>query len=373
MDFTLCLTHACNLRCAYCYAGAKSSRSMTWETARRAIDFSFDQTLRHALPGHAPSSQMGFFGGEPLLQWPLLQRATRYAVSEAQRLGIALVKTVTTNMTLLDEAKASWLNEQGFYLGLSLDGNAAMHNTLRRYRNGRGSHAACARALAFFKTPEGAPPFRAEVIMVPDPRNVQHVAESVEWLVGQGVLNISLNPNFYTEWPKAALAAWRDAYEKVGDLYQARYRAGAPVKVNVIDGKIRVHLKEGYEACDRCGFGEREAAVAPSGNLYPCERVVGDDSHEELRIGNVFEGFDPVRRLRILARRGNTVAECQACGLRARCMNWCCCINHATTGAIDQVAGIVCFHERLAIAVADRVAAALFRESNPAFLSNFYK
>ena len=33
---------------------------------------------------------------------------------------------------------------------------------------------------------------------------------------------------------------------------------------------------------------------------------------------------------------------------------------------------MVCFHERAAIAVADRVAAALFAEGNAAFLQRFY-
>ena len=34
----LTVTHACNLRCGYCYAGAKSSRTMDPSVGRRAID-----------------------------------------------------------------------------------------------------------------------------------------------------------------------------------------------------------------------------------------------------------------------------------------------------------------------------------------------
>lgn len=369
MDFTLCLTHACNLRCAYCYAGRKFASAMTWDVAKRAVDFSLGQAVRRAaLSGQAPVSQLGFFGGEPLLEWPLLQRATDYAAKESERLGIRLKKTLTTNMTLLDGGKAAWLKAHDFFLGLSLDGNAAMHDTLRRFRNGRGSHAACVRALDFYRGPDAS----AEVIVVVDPRNIGHLADSVAWLLEMDIRRISLNPNFYTAWSKTALAAWKKAYNRVGDLYLERYRAGAPVRINVFDGKIRVHLQEGYAPCDRCGFGEKEIAVAPSGNIYPCERVVGDDTGVELRIGDVFKGFDPERRGRILARRGNTVEDCATCGLRDRCMNWCCCINHATTGAIDRVDGRVCFHERMTIAAADRVAAVLYAESNPAFLAAFY-
>jgi len=72
-------------------------------------------------------------------------------------------------------------------------------------------------------------------------------------------------------------------------------------------------------------------------------------------------------------KRGNRDEECGACDLRKRCMNWCGCINYATTGAINSVAGVVCFHEQLAIRVADRIAQVLFAERNPHFLTRFYR
>jgi uncharacterized protein len=369
MDFTLCLTHDCNLRCAYCYAGAKSPRRMSWETARQAIDFCFAQTLHHAsLTGAPPKAQLGYFGGEPLLEWALLQRSADYAADQAAGSGISLRKTVTTNMVLLDEAKRDWLLRNGFYLGLSLDGNAAMHDSLRKWPDGRGSHAAAAQALRLFR---GADPC-GEVIMVVDPRNVAHLADSVAWLLQADIRNIALNSNFYIEWPEPALDAWRTGCERAADLYIDMYRRAIPVRLNVIDGKIQARIKGGYDACDRCGFGEREIAIAASGTMYPCERLVVDDSNKAMQIGNVFDGFDSARRQEVLACRGNREPECEGCPVRDRCMNWCGCINYATTGAANRVGGLVCYHERMVIAVADRVGATLFAERNPAFLSKFY-
>jgi uncharacterized protein len=357
------------LRCDYCYAGRKFAQRMPWEIAKQAVDFCLARTLENArLRAVEPRVQLGYFGGEPLLEWDLLRQSAEYTAGESQRLGIALKKTVTTNLTLLDEAKHAWLAEQGFYIGLSLDGNAAMHNTLRKFPDGTGSHAKCAQALRFFKGEVG----RGEVIVVVDPRNVAHLADSLDWLVAEDIRQISLNPNFYIEWPKPALRLLERGYEKAGDIYLAAYRKLLALKINVIDGKIRAHLKEGYAACDKCSFGDNELAIAASGNIYPCERIVGDDTNTELRIGNVCSGFDADRRAKIIACRGNTNVECRACPVRERCMNWCSCINYATTGAINRVAGIVCRHERLSIRVADRVGAALYAESNPLFLAKFY-
>ena len=83
-------------------------------------------------------------------------------------------------------------------------------------------------------------------------------------------------------------------------------------------------------------------------------------------------GFDEPKRANVLKKRGNVDTECIGCEFRPRCMNWCCCINYALTGAIDETDGIVCFHERTAIKVADRVGSLLFEEKNPAFLNRFY-
>jgi len=185
-------------------------------------------------------------------------------------------------------------------------------------------------------------------------------------------MRIAINPNFYTDWPEQALEQWQATFQAIGKFYIARYRDNRALAINFIDGKIITRLKDGFEACDHCSFGEREIAVAPSGNIYPCERLVADDRHMEMCIGTVFDGFYEDKRRRILQKRGNVNAECSACAIRHRCMNWCCCINYAMTGAIDATDGILCFHERSAIAVADQVAETLYNESNPSFLSRFY-
>jgi len=366
MDFTLCLTHDCNQRCRYCYAGRKFKKRMSWRTAKHAVDFAVDYTVQR-LPPHR--IQLGFFGGEPILEWEMIPRATEYLERRADEHDIALKKTLTTNATLLGRERADYLAGHDFYVGLSIDGNKRMHDRTRRFRNGHSSHARCSRALDFYRGPEA----RAEVIITVDPDNVEFLGESVRWLSDQDVCSISLNPNFYTKWPETSRAMWRQGYEEAADVYVENFRRPRYFRVNFIDGKIKTRLEQGYRKCDRCSFGETEIAVAPSGNIYPCERLVAEDESEEMRIGNVFDGFDEEKRLELLKKRGGSNPECGECVLRERCMHWCGCINYATTGAIDKVHEVVCFHEQLTIEVADRVAATLYDESNPYFLAKFYE
>lgn len=361
MDLSLALTHDCNLACHYCYAGAKRGDQMSWATAQAALEFAFSFA--------APELQLGFFGGEPLLAWERLTQATELAESMATRAGRMLKKTVTTNATLLTAERVAWLHAHHFYPAVSIDGNRAMHDSTRPFADGRSSHDACRRglALARHQFPD------LELIVVPDPRNIQHLAASVRWLVEvEKVRRVSLNPNFYATWDDAALATWHQAYTAIADFYLERHRAGTPFALNVLDGKIITRLKNGFACQDKCNFGEREIAVAPSGRLYPCERLIGDDRNDEICIGDVYHGFAEPKRQAILQRRGNVNSECLTCGYRARCMNWCCCINYTLTGAIDRTGSSVCFHEKLAIDEADRVATQLFTERNPAFLERFY-
>ena len=60
------VTKRCNLRCTYCHAeGGASSEDMSIETAGRVLQYLFD--VRNN------SVTLEFQGGEPLLNWPVVQ------------------------------------------------------------------------------------------------------------------------------------------------------------------------------------------------------------------------------------------------------------------------------------------------------------
>jgi sulfatase maturation enzyme AslB (radical SAM superfamily) len=107
------LTASCNLRCSYCYQNAKQGRRMEWDTLREAIDI--------LLRSNPPDVDVLFYGGEPLLELPLIRRAVAYA-AEARPAGKRVRYVLYTNGMLLDEETASFLAEQRFETQLSFDG-----------------------------------------------------------------------------------------------------------------------------------------------------------------------------------------------------------------------------------------------------------
>jgi uncharacterized protein len=333
---------------------------MPREVAERAIDF--------ALSIRANDVRMDFFGGEPLMEWDLLRHCTGYAERAAARAGVRLTKKLTTNGTLLTPERVGWLRRHGFAPDISVDGDRAMHDVTRPARGGGSSFDAVERGVELLL--EAFPD--ASVVVVPDPSNVALLAEGVRFLVEEkGARRVVVNPNLYAEWPEGAREEWRDAYERIADLFVERYRAGRPVFVNVIDGKIAARLLRDFDGCELCRFAAREMAVAPSGRIYPCDRMVGDDVGGETCIGDVSRGLDEARRDALLAPLDLSGLGCGACPVKPRCMNWCRAVNHATTGSTRTPGEVVCFHERMSAAVADQAGGLLVEDGNLAFVERF--
>ena len=90
---TLMVNHACNLRCAYCYTGAKFHSPM-----QQAIgEIAMDRAMRTVV--EAGILELGFFGGEPLLESTMIAHWMRYAGSRAAERRQRVRFSMTTNGT----------------------------------------------------------------------------------------------------------------------------------------------------------------------------------------------------------------------------------------------------------------------------------
>lgn len=361
---TLCLTHDCTLRCRYCYAGRKYAHAMTRETAEAAIELGLQEAADRSC-----GLDIAFFGGEPLMEWELLQHCHSYLSTRAAEMSITVRYGITTNGTLLSQDKLEWMAERNYLIGLSLDGSPAMHDTNRRFADGRGSHAAVREALERIIS---IPTLRSKVICVVNPANHLYLREGVRWLSKHYGGEIGLNFDYWSEWTDEQFDSLTQELEgMVSDLTDT-YRNGQPVRLEAIDGKIRSHLYEGAGFCNHCHIGEQEIAVSVDGKLFPCSRMVGVGDEPEITFGDVRSGIDRSRQHYYIATRGNATPECRICTLRHRCTNTCGCTNYAGTGTINQVSPFLCNLQQTLIRLADSMAETLYQEKNSAFMNKFY-
>lgn len=114
-EIHLVLTASCNLACSYCYQNAKWGGRMSWETLSSAVDL--------LLTSDEPQVTLTFYGGEPLLEFELVERAVE-CVEARCRPEQSVKYAIVTNGILMGEREARFLAEHRFETTLSFDGTA---------------------------------------------------------------------------------------------------------------------------------------------------------------------------------------------------------------------------------------------------------
>lgn len=138
-SIVLQVTQNCNLRCEYCvYSGGYYNRShlnknMSFDICKKAIDFLIEHSADE------PHLNIGFYGGEPLLQFPLIQKCIDYAEQNIQ--NKILTFSMTTNATLLTKSMFQYFIKHNVTLTISFDGPKEAHDKYRKFANSiKGSH-----------------------------------------------------------------------------------------------------------------------------------------------------------------------------------------------------------------------------------------
>lgn len=363
MKATLNLTHRCNLACRYCYAGKEEQRDMSTTTAQRAVDFVL------AIAPVTSEVSIGFAGGEPLLCFDLMKETIHYIREREKRTGKPVALSVTSNGTLLTEPILDFFRAEGVRLCISIDGRANVHNLNRRYPDGRGTFGDVVRSLRLANGRLD----NLQVNAVFGPDTMGSLLDSVSFFSQLGVSAIHLNPNIRASYDKDIYPELHAVYMQLAERYIQDYQRGQETAINLIDNKIIVFLKGGYGSTDKCGMGETEWGFAPSGNIYPCERLIGEDAGGPHCLGDVHAGLDMARRCSLLEKRGNHTEDCKSCNLQRYCMNWCGCTNYHMTGHTDLVSQFLCESEKAMIQAANHVLTTLSESNNELFFDHFMK
>ncbi len=337
---TLQLTQQCNFRCKYCvYSEEENVRqrshsdgTMSFETAKKAVDFLWEHSV------DSESVSIGFYGGEPLLQFPLVQKIVKY--SKKRFCGKELIFSMTTNGSLLNKEIMLFLEENDVSLLISLDGPQKINDKNRVFRNGRGTFDVVARNLELMKKEYPNYWKKIQISMVVDTDN--DLDEMGEIVSALGIEAECLKPSLidweYDDVPEivsdkyyckqeyhrflAYLAHWnRYPMKKVSPILQA-------VVENAIDNMEQVLQKAPLLTYDipsgPCIPGQLRLLVDIKGNLYPCERV--SETSAIAHIGSLNQGFDIEKVSRFL-NAGRVTSDvciycwcfrfCNQCGKRA--------------------------------------------------------
>lgn len=314
MACTIDVTENCNLACTYCFTCGHRRKRLPEDMGKQIIDF-FDD---HKDP-NADHYEITFWGGEPLLEFKLIKRLTRYA---EKLIGPKVIFGGTTNGILLNEEKLKFLRDHKGKMMISVDGNKEVHDKYRIYPNGKGSWDDVIRkiklALRFW------PDLRLRISLTPElaPTLVEDMRYFYEDI---GVNWMAFSPVFELDWTDEDIDILGDQYQELRE-----YLGKHP-------NKFCKHVTDpgrGIWQQYPCGAGRSYVGFSLDGKIWPCHRFnKHNDDPNEMSIGDIWNGFNE-KRQQFLDYPDKRKEQCGDCEYYKFCAGGCYAVHYDVCGDI---------------------------------------
>ncbi len=321
------VTNQCNLACTYCYEygedkivdteNGRQPKFMSEETARDSVEF----MLREA--GDNPTAHMTFFGGETLMNFPVLRATIDYARRRAAEVGKTVDFSLTTNATLLRPDVIEFLAEHRVGVTISIDGPEEMQDKFRVFKNGLGSYDVAAPKIKALLARHRSRPIGARVTLTRQTLDVtkiyRHLTDDMGfWEVGFAPVTTASGRDYAIGDGgfDVLLAQFRALADEYRDAALANRHHGFS---NVRETLQEIH--QGHAKAYPCGAGIGLMGVATDGAVALCHRFAGSDEH---RLGDVRGGVSRERQQEFLDT--HHIAEktdCRTCWARPICAGGC--------------------------------------------------
>jgi uncharacterized protein len=315
----------CNLDCRYCYYLKK--RDLYPRTAQFRMT---DELLERYIVQHieACPKELIFFawhGGEPTVLGLDYFRRIVELQRRHQPLGRHIRNGIQTNGTLLDEQWCRFLAQEGFYVGLSLDGPQALHDQYRVAKGGKTTHKQVLHAFRLLQRHRVS----CDILCVVHRHNVRHPTAVYRFFRDLGADYMQFLPLVArsTDGGVSDETVPADAYGAfLCTVFNEwiRHDVGR-VGVQNFDEAIRPFLGMEHALCvlrEACGD---VVVIEHNGDLYSCDHFV-DPAH---RIGNIRDRTladmleSPAQREFGNRKRDTLPRYCRECEMLAWCNGGC--------------------------------------------------
>lgn len=340
----LCLhvAHDCNLMCEYCFASKGSYKVaknlMPVDIAFKAVDFLISNS------GKRKNVEIDFFGGEPLLNFDVIEKTVEYGRKVEELTGKSIHFTITTNGVLLDDEKIKYINDNMDNVVISIDGRKEVHDAIRYDAARNGTYDRILKgARKLVQERNGKSYFIRGTFTAKNldfSKDVFHLADlgfdeiSVEPVVGAG-------EDFHIR--KEHVQEILKEYEQMAYTYIERIKQGKPFRfyhfnINLYNGPCL------YKRITACGAGTEYFAVTPEGDLYPCHQFVGQP---EFKVGNISSGLENEdMRKRFGEADIFKKDECRKCWAKLYCSGGCHANSYFSKGDILKPEETACEMQR---------------------------
>ncbi|HRX42776.1 MAG TPA: anaerobic sulfatase maturase [Clostridia bacterium] len=301
----------CNLGCLYCFYHSPDVSDPTHEkgfmkreTAIRLIERAFDYTTE--------SVSFAFQGGEPTLAGIDFFRFFVNKTREMNKGELKVNFSIQTNGIAIDDEWASFLSENKFLVGLSIDGPSRVHNRNRVFTTGDSSLASVMEAKRLFDE------YKVEynALSVVTSESAKYPEQIYDFFKKKGIGYVQYIPCLDPADEKPGLHEFSLSagdYEiflkKTFDIWYRDVVAGNITVVRTFDNWVAMILGYPPESCGMSGRCACQFVIEADGGIYPCDFYVTDETY----IGNVHEdSFEAVINSEMTAgflARGDEINE----------------------------------------------------------------
>lgn len=382
-QLTLCATEDCNFRCTYCiysdnyeYSRGYSYKHMNVETAMKAIDHFF--SLLEEAKRYNPCKELaiGFYGGEPLLNFNLIKRCVAYIEKEYS--DYKILYTISTNVSLMNKEKADFLMQHNFSIAVSLDGPEEEHDRNRVYATGRGTFKDIMKNVSYVME-KGYEKISSLAIFdwKSDLFKLQEFfdRDDVPPLNTISMVNTYMGCSYYNQFSKKDFQRHREQMNKAKQHYMEYLTKnnlknrnsvfdllfGLSATRNIFQTPVILNPPLIMPCTGSCIPG-RKIYVDVNGRFHTCERI-----NKAFPIGDVENGLDFEKIAEMMGNYFQHLDRCSNCEVRRMC-NKCYCAFVTDKGFLSS--SQVC--KNVEASIADSLSDAFtIGERNQDFLENF--
>lgn len=318
----------CNLRCKYCFY-EDEAKNRTLHSMGLMQEALAELLIRQAFQAVDSGGMVSFAfqGGEPTVAGLSFYRHFVAMVKQHRRPGVGIHYAIQTNGTLLDEDWARFFKEEGFLVGLSLDGFRDAHETHRVDADGAGTWKRVLTAKSLLEKYQ----VDYNALCVVTARCASHPEQAYKSLKNLGFRYIQFiacldpigRPRGKEPWSLTP-----EAYGKflcrVFDRWYQDWRAGDYHSVRLFDDYIHILLGDGASTCATCGKCGSYLVVEGDGSAYPCDFFVLDDWELGCLTENSIAEMSTGKKAEEFLRWGTVKPEeCAVCAYGSICNGGC--------------------------------------------------
>lgn len=311
----LLLTTGCNLHCQYCFERGKHFTSMNFDVIKNV--------LQDELKDDHVDYQITFHGGEPFLQFSLIQQTVEWV--QRKYTNYHILFDVTTNGTILTPHMRQWLiaHQDLFTISLSLDGPQEVHNTYRDNSFDRID-------IDFYRSLH-----HCKVKMTVSPPFLHRMFDDYIYLTELG-FDVSPSLAQEVEWPEEL---YLDIYDQQLNQF-VDYQLSHPQKGLPPFFRYNIAKLSPSRRCQPslrgCGVYFNTIGYDTKGICYPCNGFLNDfnrkiEAQEMEHLNHIFRTIPDAELL----------SECEGCIIQPVCST-CYALNYVYRGSIEHINKQMC-------------------------------